>query len=59
VIPVVKLKYKNFGIGVSYDVNVSSLQPASNMQGGLEVSLSVSGQYPKDRDYKSTVCPRF
>ncbi len=59
VAPVIKLKYKNFGIGVSYDVNVSSLKPASNMQGGLEISLSVSGQYPKNRDYKSTVCPRY
>ena len=59
VIPVVKLKYKNLSVGVSYDVNVSTLQPASNMQGGLEVSLSVSGQYPPSRDYKSTVCPRF
>ncbi len=59
IIPVVKMKYKNVGVGISYDVNTSSLTEASNMQGGLELTLSITSQLPKNRDYKYTVCPRF
>lgn len=60
IIPVVKMKYKSFGIGISYDVNYSTLKEASNMQGGLEITLTVSGNYPKNPGvYKKTVCPRF
>ena len=40
VIPVIKLDYYKLGIGVSYDVNVSKLTVASQMRGGLEVTLS-------------------
>lgn len=40
VIPVVRLDYYNLGIGVSYDVNVSKLSAASQMRGGVEVTLS-------------------
>ena len=31
--------YQNFRVGVSYDINVSSLQVASNGRGGLELSI--------------------
>ena len=58
--PVIKMKYKNFSMGVSYDVNMSSLKPASNMQGGLELTLSISGNFPENPPgYRKTVCPRF
>lgn len=40
VIPVLRFDYYNLGVGVSYDVNVSNLSAASQMRGGLEVSLS-------------------
>lgn len=40
VIPVVKLSFNHMNIGVSYDVNVSSLRTSSNWRGGLELSLS-------------------
>lgn len=33
------LDYGNFSVGFSYDFNVSSLTPASNMRGGAEVYL--------------------
>ncbi len=59
IIPVVKIKYKGMALGFSYDVNVSSLHSASNAQGGYEITLSNSGNYPRNRDYKNTVCPRF
>lgn len=40
IIPVVKLEYFNWGIGMSYDVNVSKLKTASQTRGGFEVNLS-------------------
>lgn len=40
VVPVLKLDYLNWGLGVSYDLNVSKLTKASKMQGGLELTLS-------------------
>lgn len=40
VIPVVKLNYYQFGLGISYDVNVSKLKAASQLRGGLEATLS-------------------
>ena len=60
IIPVVKIKYKNMAFGFSYDVNVSTLTPASYMQGGAEVTLFISGN-TGDRSgiVKKTLCPRF
>ncbi|MFI5196483.1 MAG: PorP/SprF family type IX secretion system membrane protein [Chitinophagales bacterium] len=60
IIPVVKIKYKNMAFGFSYDVNVSTLKPASYMQGGAEVTLFISGN-TGDRSgiVKKTLCPRF
>lgn len=40
VIPMMKLDVMKWGIGVSYDVNVSQLKTASQFRGGLEVSVS-------------------
>ena len=46
--------------GLSYDVNISSLTPASHAQGGLELTGLISGTYPKNKGYdKKTPCPRF
>lgn len=38
-IPSVLLEVANFAVGVSYDINVSSLNVASSGRGGLEISL--------------------
>jgi hypothetical protein len=40
VIPVVKLDYLKVSVGVTYDINVSKLNPASQFRGGAEVTLS-------------------
>lgn len=40
IIPAVKFGLSHFNIGVSYDVNISKLNVASNWRGGLEVTLS-------------------
>ncbi len=40
VIPVVKMDYYNWAIGMSYDVNISKLRTASGARGGFEITLS-------------------
>lgn len=40
----VGLQFKNMVIGLSYDVNTSTLQRASNSNGGLELSISLIGR---------------
>lgn len=60
VIPVVKLKYGKTAIGVSYDVNTSTLKQASKLRGGYEVTLSYSGLFGGVPGVvKKTVCPKF
>ncbi len=39
IIPSVLLQYNKYAIGISYDINVSALTPASKRNGGLEVML--------------------
>ncbi len=39
VIPVVKLDYYKVALGMSYDVNISKLKPASQLRGAYEVTL--------------------
>jgi type IX secretion system PorP/SprF family membrane protein len=42
-IPTVKLDMNHFTVGISYDVNISKLNVASNWRGGLELTASYSG----------------
>ena len=57
-IPYVGLEFGDVHIGATYDVNVSSLQPASNSRGGLELSL-IYIKKPVDRSLKKLNCPKF
>lgn len=41
------LGLKDFEFGVSYDFNISSLELASNYQGGFEITLVYTAPYPK------------
>ncbi len=59
IIPVIKLNYMSIAVGVSYDVNVSTLKEASNMQGGAEITLFYTGNYNDKGVAKKTVCPKF
>jgi type IX secretion system PorP/SprF family membrane protein len=58
VIPYIGLEFKSFHFGFSYDVNVSSLKPASNVRGGAELSLIYIKQ-PNDPFRKKLNCPKF
>jgi type IX secretion system PorP/SprF family membrane protein len=42
-IPVIKMDMSHMSIGISYDVNVSKLNVASNWRGGLELTASYRG----------------
>lgn len=39
IVPQVMLEWYSFGVGVSYDANISSLKNVSRYKGGLEISL--------------------
>ena len=56
---IVGIDYLDFSLGVSYDINVSGLIPASHAKGGFEISLI----YIADRNKKTYVrkipCPIF
>jgi type IX secretion system PorP/SprF family membrane protein len=58
IIPYVGLEFGEFHVGATYDVNISSLKPASNMRGGAEISLIYIKQ-PKDPNRKKLNCPKF
>lgn len=45
-IPSVSLDFDKYSLGVSYDVNVSSLRTASNGKGGFEISLKFRSPNP-------------
>jgi hypothetical protein len=40
VIPVIKLSFNHYSMGISYDVNISKLNTVSNWRGGLELSMT-------------------
>jgi len=58
IIPYVGLEFGEMRIGATYDVNVSSLKPASNMRGGAEISLIYVRQ-PRDPNARKLNCPKF
>jgi type IX secretion system PorP/SprF family membrane protein len=58
VIPYIGLEFNSLHIGVTYDVNTSSLKPGSNMRGGAEFSL-IYIKKPTDPYAKSVSCPKF
>jgi hypothetical protein len=59
-IPVVGLDYLDFSVGLSYDVNISRLKAASQMQGGFELSLTYRGGLNRRNSALDAVrCIRF
>ena len=56
IIPYVGLEYSDFRLGVTYDVNTSSLKTASQSRGGIEISLIY---IKKPANSKGLPCPKF
>lgn len=57
-IPYIGLEFNSVHIGVTYDATTSSLKPASNTRGGMEISL-IYIKRPVDPNAKKLNCPRF
>lgn len=53
------MDWQNIWAGISYDINVSQLVPASNARGGLELSFRYILTRFKPKDIKHRVCPDF
>jgi type IX secretion system PorP/SprF family membrane protein len=58
VIPYIGLEFGDFHFGATYDVNTSSLRPASNMRGGTEISL-IYIRKQRDPNTRKLNCPKF
>ncbi len=56
--PYVGLEIGGFNVGLTYDLNVSSLKPASNYRGGMEISVIYIHRSNESSKYK-TLCPKF
>ena len=56
-IPYLGLEWNDFRLGLTYDVNLSSLRTASNLRGGVEISLIYIKQ-PREGG-KGIKCPKF
>lgn len=60
IIPVVKIRYNDMSVAVSYDATLSTLTNASKLRGGFEISLIKSGLFKDPKFNKSrTLCPNF
>ncbi|RAI99898.1 type IX secretion system PorP/SprF family membrane protein [Chitinophaga skermanii] len=60
VVPMARLDMGAYEIGMSYDVNISKLVPASRAMGGFEVSIVFKDFLQTRRSSaNSTSCPRF
>lgn len=58
IIPYLGVEFSDLRFGVSYDVNISSLKPASNTRGGIEISL-IYIKRPSDPFRRRLACPMF
>jgi type IX secretion system PorP/SprF family membrane protein len=58
-IPYVGLDYGSFNLGMTYDVNISAFKPASQSQGGIEISLIYMFKKTHDAGSHEVQCPRF
>lgn len=60
VIPTLKLDYRPFSVGLSYDVNISQLKTSSYGRGGFELSLSYTGFLDRENSSLNAMkCPRY
>jgi len=57
IIPYVGLEWNDFRLGMTYDVNYSSLKVGSQSRGGVEISLIYIKKPPTGR--KGIPCPKF
>ena len=59
IIPFCGVEIESLKIGISYDINSSSLRTASNYKGGFEMSIKWELPKPSKRMVTAIPCPRF
>ncbi len=59
IIPSVAINYNKFRIGLSYDINLSSLKTASKYKGGAEISIIYQTLQIKAQPQRKTICPIY
>ena len=53
------LDYQSWFFGISYDVNISKLVPASNLRGGFELAVRYIMNRFKPRKIQHRICPDY
>ena len=53
------MDYQQLFVGISYDINVSKLVPASNLRGGFEIAIRYIINAFKPKKIIHRVCPDF
>jgi hypothetical protein len=56
---VANMDYRNFSVGLSYDVNISKLIAATNRRGGFEISVIYILKKRASFVAKKRVCPIY
>ncbi len=59
IIPAAAIYYNNWRVGLSYDINTSSLKRASNSKGGPEISAQYIFKKIRTKINHSTCCPIY
>ena len=59
IIPSIAINYDKFRIGLSYDINLSSLKTASKSKGGAEISIIYQTLQIKAQPQRKTICPIY
>jgi hypothetical protein len=59
IIPSIAMNYNKFRIGLSYDINISSLRTASKSMGGAEISIIYQTLQIKAQPQRKTICPIY
>jgi hypothetical protein len=53
------IDYQNWFLGISYDVNISTLTTASNYRGGSEIAIRYIIQQYKPKKITHRICPDY
>ena len=59
IIPSIAINYNKFRVGLSYDINISSLKTASHSKGGAEISIIYQTLQIKAKPQQKTICPIY
>ncbi|MCB9187762.1 MAG: PorP/SprF family type IX secretion system membrane protein [Flavobacteriales bacterium] len=53
------MNYDAWKVGISYDINLSTLKPASNLRGGFEIGVQYIIKFAKPQRVMHRICPDY